>query len=123
MMAEPPVRTEPCSAREARIRLDHARKFAEVAELVASERNLPPSAGVAAALAILAGIAASDAACCKAMGVRLRSANHHDAEKLIAAIPSGGDEAARSLRRLLDQCARTRATWAPRGSARRSRVA
>jgi len=33
----------------------------------------------AASIAILAGIAAADAACCSAVGRRSRSANHHDA--------------------------------------------
>lgn len=51
---------------------------------------------------VLAGIAASDAACCKALGRRSRSQDHHDAQELIAQIEPGGDEAAKRLRRLLD---------------------
>ncbi|MDF2753518.1 MAG: hypothetical protein K0S82_1901 [Gaiellaceae bacterium] len=55
-------RTQPCDRAHARIRLDHAEKSLDVAELVAGEREIPESRSVAAALAVLAGIAASDAA-------------------------------------------------------------
>jgi hypothetical protein len=44
-------------------------------------------AAVAASVAILAGIAAADAACCQALGRRSRSDNHHDAEILLAETP------------------------------------
>lgn len=59
-------------------------------------------AGVAASVAILAGIAAADAACCQALGRRSRSDNHHDAEALLAEITPGGKQAARQLRQLID---------------------
>lgn len=68
-----------CGKPEARTRLSHAEKFLEVAELVESEalKGLEPaSASVAAALAILAGIAASDAACCAKLGMRSRGGDH-----------------------------------------------
>jgi hypothetical protein len=51
---------------------------------------------------VLAGIAASDAACCAALGRRSRSSNHHDAERLLREIAPGGPDAANRLRRLLD---------------------
>ncbi len=57
---------------------------------------------VAAALAVLAGIAAADAACCHALGRRSRSDNRHDAEALIETITPGGKSAASALRRLLN---------------------
>lgn len=57
---------------------------------------------VAAALAVLAGIAASDAACCKALKRRSRSQDHHDAEELLEQITPGGKTAARTLRRLIN---------------------
>lgn len=57
---------------------------------------------VAASLAVLAGIAASDAACCKALGERSRSENHHDAETLLDQIAPCGKQAAKRLRQLLD---------------------
>lgn len=57
---------------------------------------------VAASLAVLAGIAASDAACCGALGRRSRGESHHEAEGLMVDIAKGGGEAATCLRRLLD---------------------
>jgi hypothetical protein len=63
------VRTLACGIADARIRLAQARKFLDVAELVAAE-DIQASHSVAAALAVLAGIAASDAACCAALGRR-----------------------------------------------------
>lgn len=59
-------------------------------------------AGVAASVAILAGIAAADAACCHALGRRSRSENHRDAEALLAEITPGGKHAARQFRQLID---------------------
>jgi len=48
------------------------------------------------------GIAASDAACCAALGRRARGRDHHEAEGLLAQVLAGGAEAASTLRRLLD---------------------
>jgi len=95
-------RTQSCSAREARSRRSHGRKFLEVAEIAASEDQDPEYASAAASLAVLAGIAASDAACCKALRERSRSADHHDAEALLQQIIPGGTAAARQLRKLID---------------------
>jgi len=74
----------------------------DVARLTADERdpNLEYAA-VAASVAILAGIAAADAACCFALGRRSRSENHHDAEGLVAEITPGGKQAAKQLRQLI----------------------
>ncbi len=101
MSARRTQRTQPCDLRHARTRLGHAQKFLEVADLVADERELSESFSVAAALAVLAGIAAADAACCAALGVRSRSADHHDAEALLEQIADGGAEAAARLRRIV----------------------
>lgn len=96
-------RTQPCTRAEARTRRTHALKFLEVAELVAIEQDdNPESINVAASLAVLAGIAASDAACCAVLGRRSRTQDHHDAERLLSQIASGGSDAARHLKRLLD---------------------
>jgi len=57
---------------------------------------------VAASVAILAGIAAADAACCQELGKRSRSENHHDAEALLEQITPGGKRAASQLRQLID---------------------
>ena len=51
--------------------------------------------------AVLAGIAASDAACCKALGRTNRSQNHRDAVELLGQVSPGGAEAAKQLERLL----------------------
>jgi hypothetical protein len=47
-------------------------------------------------------MAASDAACCAALGRRSRSQSHHDAEQLLGRIEPGGGAAVSNLRRLLD---------------------
>lgn len=102
-MARHSTRTQRCSVREARTRRSHARKFLEVAELASSEQAHDPEyASVAASLAVLAGIAASDAACCKALGERSRSPDHHDAESLLRGISRGGAAATRNLHSLID---------------------
>ena len=64
-------------------RLKHGKAFLAVAELVLGKRieanadrddiNL---SGVAAALSVLAGIAAADAACCHRLGMRSRGLAH-----------------------------------------------
>lgn len=73
----------------------------EVADLVAGERELPESRSVAAALAVLAGIAASDAACCAALGRRARGDDHRQAAALLGEI-ADGDRAAKTLLDLLN---------------------
>jgi hypothetical protein len=94
-------RTQQCSATQARTRLEHARNFLEVAELVAEDGDDADYSSASAALAVLAGIAASDAACCKALGRRSRGQDHRMAEQLLAQVEPGGRDAAGSLRRLL----------------------
>lgn len=91
-----------CGLDDARVRLAQARKFLEVAELVSLEEQLPESATASAAVAVLAGIAAADAACCAALGRRSRSQSHRDAADLVAQVEPGGGSAAATLRRLLD---------------------
>lgn len=98
-------RTRTCDSRQAKQRMQRAREFLEVAELVVDEKDDDASivyASSAASLAILAGIAASDAACCKALQERSRSENHHDAEQLLSQIVPGGKKAAGDLRVLLN---------------------
>jgi hypothetical protein len=94
-------RTQECSENDARSRIGHARKFLEVAELVAGEGEDIEYSSPSAALAVLAGIAASDAACCRALGRRSRGQNHRQAIDLLEQVEPGGRDAANSLRRLL----------------------
>lgn len=96
-------RSEPGGRAEATARLTQARKFLEVAKLVEdAEGDLPSSASVAASLAVLAGIAASDAACFAALGRRSRGQSHHAAEALLTQIAPGGTKAAQAFSRLVD---------------------
>jgi len=81
--------------------LNHAVKSLEVSELVAGERAIPESRSVAAALAVLSGIAASDAACCAALGRRSRGDDHRQAATLLREIEDGA-RAAKALLDLLD---------------------
>lgn len=96
-------RTQICGQPQAAARLAHANKFLDAAELVATDiEDDEANASVAASLAVLAGIAACDAACCTRLGRRSRSQDHHDAERLLSEIVPGGRDAAKDLRRLLD---------------------
>jgi len=95
-------RTQSCGRPQAATRLAHAHKFLDAADLIATDIDDEANASVAASLAVLAGIAASDAACCARLGRRSRSQDHHDAERLLAEIVPGGRDAAKDLRRLLD---------------------
>jgi hypothetical protein len=94
-------RTQLCSKAEARTRLGHARKFLDVAEMTAGETGDLEYASAAAALAVLAGIAASDAACCAVLGRRSRGQDHQQATRLVEQIEPEGPPAAKALRRLL----------------------
>jgi hypothetical protein len=101
MSPRSPGRTQRCSENDARSRIAHARKFLEVAELAAGEGDDIEYSSPSAALAVLAGIAASDAACCRALGRRSRGQNHRQAIELLEQVEPGGKDAASSLRRLL----------------------
>jgi hypothetical protein len=75
----------------------------EVAALIMDEADPDPDwASAAVALAVLAGVHASDAACCKALGRRSRGQDHHDAEALLEQIEPHGRQAAMAMRRLID---------------------
>ncbi len=95
-------RTQPCDRTQGRTRLDSAQKSLEVAELAAGEDEIPASRSVAAALAILSGIASADAACCAALGRRSRGEDHREAAVLLRQIVPAGDRAAKALIELLD---------------------
>jgi hypothetical protein len=69
--------------------------FLEVAEIA-------ESANVAVSNAVLAGIAACDAASCSALGVVARGQDHRQATAVVSDVSPGGPEAAKALRRLLN---------------------
>jgi hypothetical protein len=73
----------------------------EVAELAAAEDEIPASRSVAAALAVLSGIASADAACCAALGRRSRGEDHREEAALLRQIVPAGDRAAKALLELI----------------------
>jgi hypothetical protein len=92
-----------CGGREAKVRLAQARSFLMVAEEAArthGEDSATPN--VVAAVAVLAGIAAADAASCSALGQRSRGRDHREATKLLSRVEPGGPGMTRTLTRLLD---------------------
>jgi hypothetical protein len=101
-MTERTGRTQPCDRAQARVRFDNAQKSLEVAELAAGEQEIPASRSVAAALAVLSGIASADAACCAALGRRSRGDDHREAAVLLRQIVPAGDLAAKALIDLLN---------------------
>jgi hypothetical protein len=94
-------RTQTCGKIEARTRLAHARAFADTAALVLGMDD-EGTENVAASLAVLAGIAASDAACCAVLGHRPRGQDHREAVMLLSGIAGVGAEMGKDLARLLD---------------------
>jgi hypothetical protein len=94
------ARTSGCGEREARTRLADARAQLQLADL-AGAGSAGPEIKAAISCAVLAGIAASDAACCKALGPTNRSQDHRDAVELLAQVSPGGANAAKHLERLL----------------------
>jgi hypothetical protein len=92
---------QPCTPTDARTRLDQATTMLEVAKLVIDYPDDAALPGVAAAVAVLAGIAASDAVCCAAFGERPRGQDHKEAIKVLQGVHPGGKSMAADLRRLL----------------------
>jgi len=96
-------RTQTCGRPEAQSRLEQAEAFVLAAELVLEDTTAVANSGVAAALAILAGIAASDAACCARLRKRARGQAHDEAVALLETVEPGGAEMAKDLKRLLQK--------------------
>lgn len=95
-------RSGTCGKPEARIRLKSARKYLESADLLEGEalEGIGESGSVAASMAVLAGIAASDAVCCFKLHIRSRGDDHRKAAEFLRQI-EGGDKAAGDLLELL----------------------
>lgn len=94
------TRTGTCSPEDAAKRLADAQKYLEVAELIIDDKPQDTSAGVSTTLAVFAGIAAADAACCKALGEHSRGQDHREAIALVKQVEPGGRTAATALTRL-----------------------
>lgn len=101
MSPRSPHTTRPCTREEARVRMAQARAYLEVAELALAE-DRPVFGGVAAGTAVLAGIAASDAICCAAIGRRARGQIHLEALTVLSGAIPDGPKAAEWLRKLLE---------------------
>jgi len=95
-------RTQNCNRAQATVRLSQARAFLDVAELVGAEDDELANPNVSAALAVLAGIAAADAACCVTLGRRSRGQDHRQALQLVTQAGPDGKTLSRALGRLLD---------------------
>lgn len=105
-MAKASGRTSACSKADAKDRLARAQEFVFAAEFVLGERVDPDGdrlnlSGVAAALAVLAGIAATDSVTCHRLGLRSRGQNHEEALPLIRRVQPEGTRLASDLDRLL----------------------
>jgi len=94
-------RTQTCGKSAARTRLEHARAFADTSELALDVEN-GASLNVSASLAVLAGIASSDAVCCAVLGSRARGQDHREAVALLSGVAAGGAAMSKDLARLLD---------------------
>jgi hypothetical protein len=95
-------RTAECTSADARIRLKTARAYLEVADLVLGEKEREEYLNVAAGLAVLAGIAASDAICCARLRIRHRGDDHRGAADMLRTATPDGSNLARVLLRLPD---------------------
>lgn len=95
-------RTRPANAEQGRVRLRSARAYLDVADLVLVERERVEMPGVAAALAVLAGIAASDALCARRLGQIHRGDDHRAAGALLRQATPDGARLASTLLRLID---------------------
>jgi len=93
-------RTQDCTGSDARRRLADAMAQLDLAELATASSSAEEKKA-AASCAVIAGIAAADAACCKALGRRSRSQDHRDAVALVRQVEPGGVDAAKQLERLL----------------------
>mgnify|MGYP000333050045 CR=1 FL=1 len=102
-MARPKTRSQPCDRNDALNRLAQAASFLLAAELIIDDESDDATPSVAASLAVLAGIAASDAACCARLGVRARGRSHPEAVELLGTVEPRGGDMAKDLQRLLNR--------------------
>jgi hypothetical protein len=96
-----PARTAPCTRSDARARLSTAQAYLDVARRVLEEPSRGEYLKVAAGLAVLAGIAASDAICGVRLGRIHRGEDHLGAQDLLREATPDGGKLATQLGRLL----------------------
>lgn len=97
------TRHSPGGRVEANSRLAQADAYLAAAKLVVDDPADVANPAVAAALAVLAGIAAADAACCARLSVRARGQSHREATALLSSVVPHGPAMAKDLGRLLDR--------------------
>ena len=102
-MARSDSRTQGCDRGDALIRLAQAESFLLAAELIVDDDSDDATPSVAASLAVLAGIAASDAECCARRGRCARGQSHAEAVELLGTVAPGGADMAKDLQRLLNR--------------------
>lgn len=96
------MKTSPCTRSEARTRLHIADAYLQSASQILDGRATDGAfLNVAAGLAILAGIAASDAICGARLAKIHRGQNHREAEELLRGAAPDGRALANGLARLL----------------------
>jgi hypothetical protein len=97
----PAARTAPVSKTEARARLRTAQAYLDVSATVLAEPEKAEYLNVAAGLAVLAGIAGSDAICGIRLGRMHRGDDHRGAQDLLQQATADGKKLAMTLGRLL----------------------
>lgn len=93
-------RTRPITAGEIQVRAGTACKYLEAGQAVMGQD--PAERQVAAALAVLAAIAASDAICGRALGEYARGQDHDQAGDLLKGVRPDGPALAKHLARVLE---------------------
>ncbi|MCG2801807.1 MAG: hypothetical protein L6311_06900 [Cellulomonas sp.] len=95
-------RMQDMTAAEVRIRAEAAQKFVDVAAMVHTDVSDPSYPQVTGSLAVLAGIAASDAVCGHVLKQRPKGQDHKQAVDVLTSFREGESLGA-TLGRLLDQ--------------------
>ena len=101
MSPRPKGRITDCTPEQARARRTQARAFLDVAEMVLEEPATQSETHVAAALAVLAAIAATDAICGLRVGQYSRGQDHDRAADLLDSVDVGDRSLPVKLRRVL----------------------
>jgi hypothetical protein len=96
------ARTRAATVDDARTRLRSAVAYLDVAELVLDDKDRLEMPGVAAGLAVLAGIAGSDAICARRLGAIHRGDDHRAASTLLKQATPDGQKLAATFQRLID---------------------
>ena len=95
-------RTVAATVEQARVRRRAAEAYLEVADLVLAEKGQTAMPSVAAGLAVLAGIASSDAICARRLGQIHRGDDHRAAAALLTQAVPDGNKLASTFLRLID---------------------